>query len=112
MSTYVEEDTSFSLALGASDYLEFEIMQSEKDDAEPDELANDKDFTLRMQLDDGAVISKSSAAVGSLLRFEFEPGDITTAGVYVATVWDDLAGMPLRPVRFTIPVLEVVGGPP
>ena len=112
-STYVEDDPAFSLAQNAADYLEFDVVQSDFDAAEPDDV-DGLTFTLKMALEGTPTtiaLIKTATAVGALIRFEFAPGDLVTVGNYFATVWDVAAERPLAPARFVIPVLDTVGGP-
>lgn len=107
-STYVSEDASFCLRLRSNDFLEFDLRQSDDDGAEPDEGADGRTFTLQMSLDGGAVTTKTATADGNVLRFGFAPGDLSVAGDYVGSVWDD-AGQVMLPSTFAVPVFDVVG---
>ena len=51
-STYVDPSPGFALAQLSDDYLEFELVQSDEDGAEPDADASGKSFTLRLALED------------------------------------------------------------
>ena len=74
-STYVEPDPGFALAQRSVDYLEFDLRQSDADDAEPDTDADGKTFTLRLAFDSDpstVVLEKTATASAGLVRFDFE----------------------------------------
>lgn len=113
-STYVDPSPGFALAQLSDDYLEFELVQSDEDGAEPDAEASGKSFTLRLALEDTptAVALEKTATAGDdgIVRFTFEAADLPSVVTYLGTVWDDESGRALRPYSFAVPVLATVGG--
>lgn len=112
-STYVEPDPGFALAQRSIDYLEFDLRQSDADDAEPDTDADGKTFTLRLALDSDpstVVLEKTATASAGIVRFDFEASDLPNVVMFLGTVWDDETGQACRPTSFAVPVLATVGG--